>query len=143
MKAEKEIQKLKSQNSRNENKPVQDLIDRIEKFKDLEQDWDTYGSEKISLSSISTAIQLIKKFGTNNINVDNAFPMRDGGVQLENDFENNNIEIEVNPDNEITLLVFDKESNLVLEKCYSLIEINDLINIVNDNYGKIHYSGKR
>ena len=82
MKAEKEIQKLKSQNSRNENKPVQDLIARIEKFKDLEQDWDTYGSEKISLSSIYTAIKLIKIFGKNNINVDNAFPMRDGGVQL-------------------------------------------------------------
>jgi len=143
MKTEKEISSLRNQDSRNEKKHFQDLIARIEKFSELEQDWDTYGSDKISLNSISSAIQIIKISETDSIVIDDAFPMRDGGVQLEKDFENHSIEIEVSPDNEITLLVFDKESNLIFEKSFNVFETKDLINIVKDYYGNIHHSGKR
>ena len=143
MKTEKEITSLRNQNSRNEKKHFPNLIARIEKFSELEQNWDTYGSDKISLNSISSAIQIIKISETDSIVIDDAFPMRDGGVQLEKDFENHSIEIEVSPDNEITLLVYDKESNLIFEKSFNVFEINDLINIVKDYYGNIHHSGKR
>ena len=69
--------------------------------------------------------------------------MRDGGVQLEKDFRNNNIEIEINPDIKITLLVFDKGSNLILEKSYNEFELNEIINMINDNYENLQHSGKR
>jgi len=140
MKLENKLHGLKK--SRDENSLIKDLINRIEEFKNLDSNWDTYNADKISPDSITNARQIVKIFGTNNIIFDCAFPMRDGGVQLEINSKDFNIEIEVNPDTEIKLLVFNKVNNLILEKDFKMLNLDNLIARVHEYFGEFHYSGK-
>jgi len=142
MKLENKLHDFKKSNDRDENTLIKDLMNRIEEFKNLESNWDTYNADKISPAGISNAKQIVNVFGINNIIFDCAFPMRDGGVQLEINSKGCNIEIEVSLDSDIKLLVFNKVNNLILEKNFKMIDLDKLIARVHEYYGEFHYSGK-
>lgn len=121
----------------NGNPKIFELKNRIYDFLSLQNNWDSYDADKISQESISIAIQLIELLYSNNIIIDYAFPMSDGGIQLEKDFDNFSIEIEINPEEKVKLLVFDKKNNLIKEKDYEILESDNLIVDVKEHYGDL------
>ncbi len=123
----------------NENPIVTDLIKTIYRFKELQYNWDTYGAEKISVESISIAIQIVKIFESSNLLVNYAFPMRNGGVLLEMNFENYNLELEINENNKINLLVFNKDNDFKFECDYDIIDLANLINKLKEYYGHLQH----
>lgn len=122
----------------NENPRISEIKNRIYDFKHLKDNWDSYHAEKISEGSIIFAIQLIMILELNNITVDEAFPMRDGGVQIEKDDGNASIEIEISPDYKITLLVFDRKSDLKFEAVYEIKNIAKLLDKLKVKYEQLH-----
>lgn len=111
--------------------PVSELVNHVFRFKELPQDWDSYGAEKISIDSIVTAIQIIKFFESSSLEIEYAFPMRDGGVQLEMGFKNYNIEFEIYNENHLNVLIFDNYDNLKSEKKYNTTNIQNLLSDLN------------
>lgn len=98
---------------------VDELKIRIESFSELEKNWDSYGAEEIHIQSIVNASELldhlVKIVDQHTIC---AFPMRDGGVQLEiGDYW----EIEVFR-HTITDIKYDKNYDIIREYIYLGIE---------------------
>ncbi len=108
------------------------LKDKVSGFANLQANWDSYNADPISMNGISTAIQVLGQlryspFFSSDIIV-TAFPMRDGGVQLEFDGENLSAELEINPRGEPLLLFFDNAGNLFDRiEFFELSEITTLI----------------
>lgn len=107
---------------------VKSLFSDINSFKNLEYNWDSYGAESISKQSINTAVSLIESLYWENIIINFATPMRDGGIQLEKQFSAHDCEIEIHPDGEIILLIFDKEANFKEELKFNIENIEKLAN---------------
>ncbi len=106
---------------------LDELSRKIISYKYLPKNWDSDNAEPIYDNSIDIANSLLEQLAFNDIIIDYSIPMRDGGVQLEKTFSNNDVEIEINPDNVIVLLIFDKDANCLEEENYSLSKINALI----------------
>lgn len=63
---------------------IDELKIRIESFSELEKNWDSCGAEEIHIQSIVNASELLDHLvKTVDQHTICAFPMRDGGVQLE------------------------------------------------------------
>jgi len=120
-----------------ENSNVEDSIKKIFSMKELQYNWDSYNAEKISIDCISLSIELIRLLESHNIIIDNVFPMRDGGIQLEKDVNDLSIEIEISPERKINFLVFDKNNNLKIEVDYDIFKLDDLIENVKEHYGEL------
>jgi hypothetical protein len=109
--------------------PIAELLkNEIVKLKFLPHNWDSYNAESISINAINLATDLVELLELNNILINLCTPLRDGGVQLEKSFIENDVEIEIHPDRTITLLIFDKEANFIEESNYSIDQIHTLIN---------------
>ncbi len=93
-----------------------ELKTRIMGFAHLEQDWDGYNAEPISLPSIATALDVLHQLendrmfsGKISIHV---FPMRNGGIQYEFDAENLSVELEIDINGSMLFIVFDEKGNI-------------------------------
>ena len=106
---------------------LDELSRKIISYKFLPKNWDSDNAEPIYENSIDIANSLLEQLAFNDIIIDYSIPMRDGGVQLEKTFSNKDVEIEINPDNIIILLIFDKDANCLEEENFSLSNINTLI----------------
>lgn len=83
------------------------LLDRIESLANLKEDWDSYGSCKISPLAIIAAKRIATGW--------QAVPMNGGGVQLEIHVPGG--EIEIGPDGKVAWAgAFDENNNVILEK---------------------------
>lgn len=119
------------------------LIDTINSFKDLESNWDSYDADKISNDSITSAIQIVNSLEQSGLRIDNAFPMRDGGVKLEKDFKKSgSIEIEISSEKKIKLLIFNLNNDLVYENDFELKAMDNLIHRI-DEYARTLHNQKR
>lgn len=102
--------------------------DTINKFSNLQYNWDTYNADVISQNAISTSIEsliyIIKAQLTNGFTV-NVFPMRDGGIQFEFDGDNLIAELEISPDGGLTLINFDVNGNIIGEP-QNIFELSEL-----------------
>lgn len=85
-----------------------DVLGKLSSFKDLPQDWDSYGANPISLDAIALAICIIlsatQQFGRECVHQVEAFPVPDGGVQLEWERPQMTLEIHILPGRKISLL---------------------------------------
>lgn len=125
--SESTLSKIKDfENPTNRNKPKVikpqgikyfNFLDTINKFSELQPNWDTYNAVIISKNAIETAIETLNNLYSNgllsndtNINV---FPMRDGGIQFE--FDSNYIcaELEINQSGELSFLLFNENGDII------------------------------
>jgi hypothetical protein len=114
----------------NLSKTVVDTIRKIQTFAILESDWDSYGAEKIKTENIEKAIEWVKQLSQFPIN--EAFPTRNGGVQLEINHEKINCEIIF--ETEVKMLVYDDESDLQEEIIVS--DVKKLIALIRNLHNK-------
>lgn len=93
---------------------------QVEAFRNLPPDWDTYGAEPIQEAAIRQARRLLHQLSMQMTSVRSVslhvFPMRDGGVQIEIDGRDMEMEIEVHPDGTQDYLVFNSEGKLLPTK---------------------------
>jgi hypothetical protein len=90
-----------------------DLFDRIDTYTDLDENWNGYGSERISQYAIDTTKEILDSFESagifdTKINV-YAFPMSSGGIQIEIDSDKFSDEIEVISEENIHYYSFTQE----------------------------------
>jgi hypothetical protein len=90
---------------------------QVEAFRALQPDWDTYGALPIQEVAIRQARRLLHLLsmqltGARPLSI-HVFPMRDGGVQIEIDGDEMEMEVEVHPDGTEDYLVFNPEGQLL------------------------------
>ena len=71
---------------------------QIEDILNLPENWDSYGSEKISLAAAATALAILKVLADKKKPW--IVPCSDGGIQLEWHYDGLDLEIKINPDGE-------------------------------------------
>ena len=98
---------------------MENTLNKIDSFKELKYDWDSYGANEISKQSIETSKEIVKIINELINNEIYAFPMPNGGVQIE--FQN--IELEVYNESTIELLQFDIDDELIDEYTGNINEI--------------------
>lgn len=87
------------------------LISKVEKFRNLKNDFDTYEADKISPASAEAAIRLIKESDRNNLPLYFVAPGRNGDILVEfKNKEGKSAEIYVNPDGTRELLMYQNEN---------------------------------
>ncbi len=95
------------------------LLNSINSFKDLKQNWDSYNANAISPTAIIKAIEILgiidTHIGSTNTAHINVFPMRDGGVQFEFDDENAMAEIEIGENGQLNLIIYNNEGDITVE----------------------------
>ena len=103
-------------------------IVKINTFKSLKPNWDSYDADEISEIAINNAIEFIKELEKYNLIVYFVSPVRDGGVFVE--YQNNNngksIEVFFNQDGSNELVLFDNNKEVILE---GTVE-NDFNNVI-------------
>jgi hypothetical protein len=111
---------------------LKELKSKIEGFAYLQQNWDSYNADAISMIAIDVAKEILNyfhnnEFLTNGIAV-HVFPMRDGGIQFEFDGENICAELEINPNGDSTFILFDDEGNIIDKgQLFELSELTTLL----------------
>lgn len=94
-----------------------ETIEIIETFKNLNENWNGYNAKKPDLTSINNSIEIVNQLRTNvtEAKVVHAYPLANGGVQLDVVYLGCEYEIEVFG-NDILILEFDSESTFISEK---------------------------
>ncbi len=84
---------------------------KLDELQNLPQDWDSYGADPISQNAIATAksiiISVMKSFSNaigDVVQLTDVIPIADGGVQLEWVGPHAELEIEISPNSNISLL---------------------------------------
>lgn len=79
---------------------AEDAIERIESFRSLEHDWDSYGAEPIPAAVIERAVELVKRYPDN---IQFASPYS-GGIAVEWAFFNRlSIDVELDGDGNVVM----------------------------------------
>ena len=93
------------------------LLTQVDSFKDLADDWDTYGALPIAAGAIAQARQLLDALSLQLVYAPavsvHVFPMRDGGVQVELDRESASMEVEIHPDGTQDYLLFNPDGSVI------------------------------
>ena len=66
--------------------PIQletDVVKRIEHFRGLKKDWDSYGAEPIPTDVVNLALRLVHQLDSTPHEITGAFPTNDEGIQLD------------------------------------------------------------
>ena len=113
-----------------------ELNDKISGFENLVTNWDSYNADSISISAISTGLEILnflKREGTltSGIKV-NVFPMRDGGIQFEFEAENLDAELEINPQGDLTIILFNDNGDITLKQPIKVYELSELSGYLED-----------
>lgn len=114
-----------------------ELNDKINGFENLPANWDSYNADSISTSAISMGLEVLnylKREGTLTSGiVVNVFPMRDGGIQFEFEAENLDAELEINPQGDLTLILFNDNGDIILKQPIKSYELSELSSHLEDN----------
>jgi len=108
-----------------------ELIDKINGFKYLKKNWDSYDADPISEIAIIKSLEIvsyIKDF--KNLYKISVFPMRNGGIQFEFDADIN-IELEVVSNGELIIKIYDILGNILTTDFFS--EISTIKTLMNKN----------
>lgn len=77
---------------------------QMERFLHLNNDWNSYGAQRISRDSVEAAMSLLVAYSTD-ILIPEVFPTAKGGVKLEWGDDNEGVEMEFRPDGSISILI--------------------------------------
>ncbi len=97
---------------KNSNTPNKDIsskiriINQLNDFALLEENWDSYGALRISENVIEKAISVVKNLYLKNIFIYYTAPSPSGDILLELKNKNKTIEIEISPESDITYTAF-------------------------------------
>ena len=109
------------------------LADKLDSFVTLAPNWDSYNADAISEKAIGNAKHVIDYLNANaNVFYSfeiNIFPMRDGGVQLEFDNENQSFEMEIDVAGKLVLVGYNKNGDELFSKELSLHSLNELASL--------------
>jgi hypothetical protein len=83
---------------------LEDSQDELHKLKELPENWDSYGSPRIKDVSVKTTADLLINLAKLGMPKPYLFPVSGGGLQLEWQQSNRELEIEVLPDGRIEYL---------------------------------------
>lgn len=101
-----------------------DLDGKLNSFRNLKENWDSYNANKIGEIAIIKASDILEDFYSDSFLIKkltiNIFPMRDGGIQFEFDEENICAELEISPTGSLTFLSFNDEGEIKQTKVLSL-----------------------
>ncbi len=86
------------------------LLSKVEGFKDLKENFDSYNADKVSEKAIAISIEIVGQLKDIDVEGLSVFPMRDGGIQFEIS-RFSDIEEE---------LIIDKEGNIVIAEYNTL-----------------------
>jgi hypothetical protein len=95
-----------------------EFSEKINGFRFLEKNWDSYNADTISDKAIQKAISILDKIiqTTQNHSIKlHVFPMRNGGIQFELDNENQSFEIEIDTNGILKFIRFDEEGDILEE----------------------------
>lgn len=81
---------------------------QLNEFKGLKFDWDSYQAEAIDDAIVDFSKEIAMDLIDLGVQIDFAVPMRDGGVQLEFNWQDYECELEIHPSRQLELLVYDK-----------------------------------
>ncbi len=108
--------------------------DKIKGFSNLNENWDSYGAERISQMAIDVAIQTLDSLNMNGERINgisiNIFPMRDGGIQFEFDGKYVCAELEINPLGETTFIFFNNDGDIKGKK--NFFELSELPTLIEE-----------
>lgn len=85
---------------------------KLEELSKLPENWNTYGSRPIQAEAIETTAKLISDLIKLRMPEPNIFPVSGGGIQLEWENSNCELEIEIMPDKSIEYLIVDTEGEI-------------------------------
>lgn len=79
----------------------------ITSYSFLNEDWDSYGSERVSAYAIQNALDLVDELEVRNLDIFHVSPSPIGGVTIELDDGNRNIEIDFSPTGETEIAYYE------------------------------------
>jgi len=87
--------------------------ERVQELARLEENWNTYGSPRISDSAVSETLQLLTDIARLGMPEPKIVPVSGGGLQLEWANGVSEIEIEIFPDKSIQYLLLDSQGEML------------------------------
>lgn len=98
------------------------LISKIDGFRNLKENFDSYNSDKISNKSIETSIRVVNEL--NDVELISVFPMRDGGIQFEiSRFTDIEEELVIDKEGNIRIIEYSTSGDLISNKPIKLEQI--------------------
>ena len=91
---------------------LQDSQKELQTLKDLPRNWDSYGSPEITNKASKKVADLLHTLACFGLNKPNLFPVSGGGLQLEWQNAERELEIEVLPEGDIEFLIVDKNGKM-------------------------------
>lgn len=93
------------------------LSNKVYAFVNLQENWDSYNADMISITAIDVAIEILNHLSSKGVLSKgikiSVFPMRDGGIQFEFDGDCLCAELEINQNGDLTFILFDDDGNIV------------------------------
>ncbi len=89
---------------------IHNVIAKLNEFLTLEENWDSYGAEKIDVNSTIFVFEMLTELIKIDITEPFIFPSNDGGIQMEWHKADVDFEIKINPDRNVEFL-FDDDRN--------------------------------
>ncbi len=83
---------------------LKDSQNELHKLRELPEDWDSYGSPRIKDKAVKTTADLLTDTAKNGMSKPYIFPVSGGGLQLEWQQSNKELEIEILPNGKIEYL---------------------------------------
>ena len=105
-----------------------DFLAKLNSFKELSHNWDGLDSPQPKSFLIDISIEILRILNERSIKVSNAYPLGDGGVQLDIDLKKFQYEIEIEEYN-INILKFDNDNNLIKQILIDKNHLNEIINV--------------
>jgi hypothetical protein len=90
-----------------------DSLDTVRRLGNMGEGWDGYGSPSISMRTTISASYILSLVSQYKVNSPHVAPVPGGGIQLEWDYENRSLEIEIHPSGETNFLIADGEEIVV------------------------------
>ena len=107
-----------------------EINSQLDSFSNLEVNWDGEGAPLINQNCIQWSKSIVNTIIDNGMVIDFCVPLRNGGIQLELDGENFDIEIEVHSNNYHYLIVYDKDGEIINKKRFTFGTIEILKNLL-------------
>lgn len=91
---------------------LQDAQKELQTLKNLPENWDSYGSPQITIEAGKKAADLLTELARFGMSKPKLFPVSGGGLQLEWQKTDRELEIEILPDGSIEFLIVDQNGEM-------------------------------
>jgi hypothetical protein len=90
-----------------------DSLDTVRRLGNMGEGWDGYGSPSVPVKTTIETSYILSLISEYKVNSPHIAPVPGGGLQLEWDYENRALEIEIHPSGEINFLIANGEEVIV------------------------------